>query len=294
MFLSEFSITSTEQQAFVLGGPHVVTPHAAIRLTILMLLDSVFRTTRTFTMIRTFCILAYASIVSVESFVIRCGVGSQQPPQHAFRTKTTSLNAFDIAGTASAVDAFYHSQPYAAAFMTCSFKASAADLVVQSQTDEQEQAEENSRRAGIVDFDIQRNVGFLLYGGIYQGCVQEYLYNHVFPSVFGDSHSWLAVVEQVALDMVVLTPFMCLPVAYAIKAFLSADDSVLDGLRKYVSHVQNEGLLLRYWSIWAPVQFLTFGFVPSHLRIPFIAFVSFFWLMILSNISSQDTQPTKQ
>lgn len=245
-------------------------------------------------MIRTSLLLACASAVSVESFVIQGGVGYPRPPQRAIRTKTTSLQAFDIAGTASAVDAFYHSQPYAAAFMTCSFKASAADLVVQSQTDEQKQVEEKSRRQGSLDFDIQRNVGFLLYGGIYQGCVQEYLYNHVFPSVFGDSNSWLTVLEQVALDMVVLTPFLCLPVAYAMKAILSADDSVLDGLRKYVSHVQNEGLLLRYWSIWAPVQVLTFGFVPSHLRIPFIAFVSFFWLMILSNISSQDTQPTKE
>ena len=245
-------------------------------------------------MIRILFVVALATIVSVESFVIQSGVGRGPPfPQQTFSPMTTSLKAFDVAGTASAVDAFYHSQPYAAAFMTCSFKASAADLVVQSQTDEPQQ-DEKSGTAGSLDFDMQRNVGFLLYGGIYQGCVQEYLYNHVFPSVFGDSHSWVTVLEQVALDMVVLTPFLCLPVAYAMKAVLSADDNLLDGLRKYVSHVQNEGLLVRYWSIWAPVQFLTFGFVPSHLRIPFIAFVSFFWLMILSNISSQDTQANKE
>jgi hypothetical protein len=27
-------------------------------------------------------------------------------------------------------------------------------------------------------------------------CVQEYLYNHVFPSVFGDSHSWVTVLLE--------------------------------------------------------------------------------------------------
>ena len=133
-----------------------------------------------------------------------------------------------------------------------------------------------------------------MYGGVYQGCVQEFLYNNVFPSVFGDSHSWTTVLEQVALDMAVLTPFLCLPVAYAMKAVLSSEDSLEDALRKYISHVKNEGLLVRYWSIWAPVQVLTFGFVPMHLRIPFIAFVSFFWLMILSNISSQDSEAVKE
>jgi hypothetical protein len=235
-------------------------------------------------MTSTLFLLAFAAnLVSVEGFVPAMrGMGKPT-------FTTTSLKAFDIAGTTSAIDAFYHTQPYAAAFMTCSFKASAADLVVQRQNDD-----DVSEKNKPLDFDFQRNVGFLLYGGIYQGCVQEYLYNNIFPSVFGDSQSWLTVVEQVAVDMIVLTPFMCLPVAYMTKSLIAVDENIVDGLRKYVSHVQNEGLLLRYWSIWAPVQVLTFGFVPSHLRIPFIAFVSFFWLMILSNISSQKTQTTSE
>jgi protein Mpv17 len=233
-------------------------------------------------MIRTGFLLAFAAtLVSVEGFV----PATSRVGKPTFTT--TSLKAFDIAGTTSAIDAFYHTQPYAAAFMTCGFKASAADLVVQRQNDD-----EVTEKRKALDFDFQRNVGFLLYGGIYQGCAQEYLYNTFFPSVFGDSQSWVTVLEQVAVDMIVLTPFMCLPVAYMTKALIAADENVVDGLHKYVSHVQNEGLLLRYWSIWAPVQVLTFGFVPTHLRIPFIAFVSFFWLMILSNISSQKTQTT--
>jgi len=35
------------------------------------------------------------------------------------------------------------------------------------------------------------------------------------------------------------------------------------------------------------VQCLTFGVVPPHWRIPFIALVSFFWLIVLSSISSR-------
>lgn len=200
---------------------------------------------------------------------------------------TTTLNAFDIGATANlvgAVDTFYHTQPYAAAFVTCSVKASAADLVVQSNTDDDDSAVQEDATN---EFDISRTFAFWLYGGLYQGCMQEYMYNSVFPSVFGDSHSWLTVLEQVALDMAVLTPFLCLPVAYLVKASVAQDENLWDGLKKYWNHVQNEKLLIRYWSLWAPVQVLTFGFIPHHLRIPFIAFVSFFWLMILSNISAQ-------
>jgi protein Mpv17 len=202
---------------------------------------------------------------------------------------TSSLNAFDIGATANligAVDTFYHTQPYAAAFVTCSVKASAADLVVQSKTEDDASAT-TSVEEQTNDFDISRTFAFWLYGGLYQGCMQEYLFNNVFPSVFGDSQSWITVLEEVSLDMAVLTPFLCLPVAYLVKASVAEDENLFDGLSKYWNHVQNEKLLIRYWSLWAPVQVLTFGFVPHHLRIPFIAFVSFFWLMTLSNISAQ-------
>ena len=228
------------------------------------------------TMIRNTLLLALAA-ASVEA-VVPSNRGVAKPS-----FTMTSLKSFDI------IAAFYDTQPYAAAFMICSFKASAADLVVQSQDEEQKQKDKEPA----LDFDLQRNLGFLLYGGIYQGCVQEYLYNTVFPSVFGDSHSWLSVFEQVALDMTVLTPFVCLPISYMMRAAV-ADESLLDGLRKYASHVQYEGLLQRYWSIWAPVQVLTFGFLPHHLRIPFVAFVSFFWLMILSSLSKKETLTTDE
>eukprot|EP00545_Synedropsis_sp_CCMP1620_P003230 CAMPEP_0119013516 /NCGR_PEP_ID=MMETSP1176-20130426/8490_1 /TAXON_ID=265551 /ORGANISM="Synedropsis recta cf, Strain CCMP1620" /LENGTH=283 /DNA_ID=CAMNT_0006966609 /DNA_START=47 /DNA_END=899 /DNA_ORIENTATION=- len=215
------------------------------------------------------------------------------------KPSVTSLNAVDIASTANligAVDTFYHTQPYAAAFVTCSVKASAADLVVQSNTDTEEDTtlsmdttqEENN------DFDISRTFAFWLYGGLYQGCMQEYLYNSVFPSVFGDSQSWVTVLQEVALDMSILTPFLCLPVAYIVKAGVAQDENLFDGLSKYWNHVQNEQLLIKYWSLWAPVQVLTFGVIPHHLRIPFVAFVSFFWLMRLSNISAKLKQLSKK
>jgi len=180
----------------------------------------------------------------------------------------------------TALDSFYQTQPYQAAFLTCSMKASAADWVVQTRQEQEEKEE----------LDIQRNVAFIVYGGLYQGIFQQFLYNTLFPMVFGNDVTVSSVIEQVAVDMTVLTPFLCLPVAYLVKSSMNADESFQDGLEKYWKHVQQEGLLQKYWMLWIPVQTLTFGVIPQHLRIVFIACVSFVWLMILSSISSTQEQ----
>ena len=61
----------------------------------------------------------------------------------------------------------------------------------------------------------------------------------------------------------------------------------------YWEHLYKEAdakrdLLTKYWLLWTPVQFATFGVVPPQYRIAFIAVVSFFWLIVLSTISSRD------
>lgn len=239
-------------------------------------------------------ILNFVVIVSaVQAFSPSSTITSR----HSSRT---SLNAFDVASTfniADALNTFYETQPYTAAFVTCSVKASAADIVVQN--NEGNQAEEQVAALAPVetekpDLDLQRTLGLCLYGGLYQGMAQEFLYNNVFPSLFGEDDSLRTVLSQVALDMSVITPFVCLPVAYMAKASVAEGEDLMDGLRKYVNHVQNEGILFKYWAFWAPFQFMTFGVVPHHLRIPFIAFFSFFWLMILSNVSARQESPVSE
>ena len=92
--------------------------------------------------------------------------------------------------------------------------------------------------------------------------------------------------RQVLTDQFVLTPLVCLPVAYVFKA-VAFRYGVNEGLRRYLADAQRD-LLLKYWLIWGPVQCLTFSVVPAQWRIPFIACVSFVWTFILSSISSRD------
>ena len=87
--------------------------------------------------------------------------------------------------------------------------------------------------------------------------------------------------------------FSCLfsTTVYTLKALL-AGETPLDGISKYIQHISSQHILLRYWSIWFPVGCLNFAVVPEHLRVPFGAVVSFFWVCLLSSIAAKDGDET--
>ena len=103
--------------------------------------------------------------------------------------------------------------------------------------------------------------------------------------VFGTGTDFSTVAVKVLFDQLVLTPLLCLPIAYLVKAAVFGRP-LSSGLEHYMEDAKRD-LLWKYWAIWTPTQCLTFSIVPDHLRIPFIAVVSFFWLIILSNITSR-------
>lgn len=209
----------------------------------------------------------------------------------------------------SGINTFFQTQPYLAAFLTCSFKASAADIIAQQQEvnkddDDDEdapaatslaaEAEATTTTEPEVRVDFSRNLGFLLYGGLYTGMAQNYLFNVIYPAWIGSGDSWEIITKQVVADNLIFGPFLCLPLAYAFKAaFTSEEDLSVDtfrqGLEKYVEDVTTRGLLFKYWTIWIPVQFLTFGVIPPHFRVAFVAAVSFFWIFILSSVAADES-----
>jgi len=209
----------------------------------------------------------------------------------------------------SKIDTFYQTAPYMSAFVTCGIKASAADLVAQKRSmgnndettnDEQQppsQSQLQSNQEFTLDMEamkdvnvkdeveVQRNIAFILYGGLYQGIAQQYIYNYLFPQWFGTGTDIHTVLTKVIFDLIVISPLLCIPIAYLVKAVIYGQ-TMTEGLEKYVDDVIHKNVLLAYYSIWFPAGLCSFGLVPDHLRIAFIAFVSFFWLIILSTISS--------
>jgi protein Mpv17 len=204
-----------------------------------------------------------------------------------------TVNAFAI------IDQVFQSSPYATAAITCGIKASSADWIAQKRqyrlrrqkgtdillnTTSTASALPAKSRSGKTD--MQRNIAFLLYGSLYQGIAQEFIYNHLYPLYFGTGTDAHVVLVKVAFDLLVQTTLVTLPIAYLTKAIIYKY-SFREAMQRYIDDVRNHGLLVKYFSLWGPVQCITFSIIPEHYRIAFIAFVSFFWLIILSTISSR-------
>jgi hypothetical protein len=197
----------------------------------------------------------------------------------------------------NAVEEFYTESPVQAAFLTCALKASAADAVAQLRQLTVTDTESNSKGVDnrglhhdlpFLNIQIPRNLAFLLYGGMYQGVAQHFIYNVLFPDWFGHGTDVLTVACKVLTDITFLGPCISLPISFAIKAAVyGSSNPFADGLKKYEQNVVEKDLLFKYWMLWAPVNTITFSVIPEHLRILFMASISFFWLICLSSISNK-------
>lgn len=194
------------------------------------------------------------------------------------RGRTTAF--IDPKTIMSTVGSFYRTQPYRAAFVTSAIKGVAADVVAQKAESKPSQEEVMRGGASTPRFDVKRNLAFLLYAGIYQGMGLELIYNVLLPQLCGSSNFL-----KVLVSMLVVSPFLTLPMAYVFKA-LVFQKSMTTALGEYSRDVR-QGLLKTYWKIWIPFQTLAFVVVPTHFRIAFIAAISFAWMILFSSISSK-------
>ncbi len=223
-------------------------------------------------------------------------VSSAFPPTNDQRPFECRTNAFQlnslVTSTLGAADAFWRNSPYIAAALTCGFKASAADYVAQRRqlNDDEEQYDTSCDTALAINeprrIDLKRNFAFIVYGSLYQGMAQEYIYNHLYPVFFGSGVDIVTVLSKVLFDLLIQTTLITLPIAYMTKALIYRY-SLGEAWRRYVDDIRNQGLLTKYFVLWGPVQCMTFSIIPEHFRVTFIAFVSFFWLIILSTIASK-------
>ena len=176
--------------------------------------------------------------------------------------------------TLAEVSEFYQTYPLQSAVLTCGFKASIADGIAQFKAKTTEK----------FSLEFRRNAAYVLYGGLFVGIMCHLEYDHLFPILFGTEKAH--VLEKVLFDDFVSAPLMWLPPAYFIKAMVY-DYPIKEGFQKYIDDIQNNDLLLRYWSIWVPAQSISFSVVPDHLRVAFMASVSFFWFILFSSVSSK-------
>ena len=174
-------------------------------------------------------------------------------------------------GALVAINTFWKAHPLVAAATVCATKASLADVVAQRSNEK---------------FVLRRTVAFLIYGALYQGMVQELIYNNLYSYLFGTGTNFAVAIKKVLFDAFFHNALICIPMAYAVKAFVF-QYPIRKGIQQYIDDVVHHGLLLKYYALWMPVNAMIFTIVPPHLRISVMAVVSFFWMIILSTISSR-------
>jgi len=171
--------------------------------------------------------------------------------------------------------------PFAFGVGVSCVKTGAADALVQTVVERKE------------EFDYRRNAIFLLWGAVYLGGVQYFVYNTLFTRVLfpsagkfvakpfrqklADTAGQVTVVKQVFLDQFVHHPFVLFPAFYTTKQFM--EDGKFDGstvpiaLQKYAQNYQAD--LLACWTTWVPAFLVNFSICPLWARVPFVAVISF-------------------
>jgi len=216
------------------------------------------------------------------------------------------------------VSDFYQNFPIQSAVLTCGVKASVADTIAQVKPQIEEkknnrieedkenhvsstlspvdtQQSHNPETKPFFDWEARRNLAYVLYGGIFVGFLSHIEYNCLFPVLFGTEHTLATTVKEVLFDNLLAAPTVYLPPAYFIKAWIYGSDETNNnqkgifekGLQKYLVDVKENQLLNKYWTIWFPAQSISFSVIPDHLRVVFMASVSFFWFILFSTVSSQ-------
>jgi protein Mpv17 len=184
----------------------------------------------------------------------------------------------------SDVNEFYQQYPLQSAILTCGVKASVADGIAQLRS-RIANLKDSSEVNEIFNLEFRRNLAYIIYGGIFVGAACHFEYDCIFPVLFGNEHSLQTIIKEVAFDNFVSAPLFWLPPAYLIKA-LVYEKGLDEGLQNYVNDIKSNGLLQKYLSIWLPAQSISFSVVPDHLRVAFMASISFFWFILFSTVSS--------
>jgi len=167
-------------------------------------------------------------------------------------------------------------------------KAGLADLLVQLNT--REPTLERSR------LNYRRLATFVLTGAVYQGLFQYWLFNVVLPTLL-PGHSLRATLQKVLAANLIADPVFFFPFFYILHEALACSpgqvfrmSTVSSALGKYYANCLYDWR--NSWSIWLPGHAITYGVMPPHLRMPWIAAVSFGYIALLS--VTRGSRPTQK
>ena len=161
--------------------------------------------------------------------------------------------------------------PVATAVTVTATKAGVADLMVQFVVEGRETV------------DTRRTLLFTSFGGSYQGLWQYFMYNKLYEGIW-PGRGWKNTIAKIAASNIISDPVFFFPTFYTFREICNTGEvstrSFTDGVTKYSHNYWNDWL--NSWAIWIPGYTVTYAVVPPHLRMPWIASVSFGYVCLLS------------
>lgn len=153
-------------------------------------------------------------------------------------------------------------------FGTAVTKAVSADIVAQKLIEGKE------------ELDFKRTGLFFCFGAFYSGIICNALYSRIYPFLFQSRFHKLNAFASAVSDNFINTPFILFPTLYAMKEIFFVGGTLQTAYKKYKAEIWEA--CLTGWKIWIPAHCVTFGVVPTHLRLPYVSCVSFFFFTIIS------------
>lgn len=138
------------------------------------------------------------------------------------------------------------------------------------------------------EFHLRRSIAFGIHGLLYIGVVQYVLWIRIFPFIIRNLPAKVARREtstMVVMDMALHIPFLYFPVFYVLKELIVNEGNLNTLMLRSAYTIWRTNLcedIKMSWTVWGPVQCVTFSIIPMHLRVPFVSAVNFMWTCILS------------
>jgi protein Mpv17 len=154
-------------------------------------------------------------------------------------------------------------------------KAGLADAFVQTQVERKS------------ELDPRRLATFTLFGFAYQGGFQYWMMNKLWERMFPGAQL-VPVVQKILATNLISDPVFFFPAFYTLRETLTKPSQALAAPQTvvYAALSKYRGRFLEdwrnTWMVWFPGHAVTYGVMPIHLRMPWVATLSFGYLCILS------------
>jgi Mpv17 / PMP22 family len=150
-----------------------------------------------------------------------------------------------------------------------------------------------------IPWNAKRTLVFGAFGLFYQGMVQYVIVNLFWERIF-PCNKPRAVVSKICAMNLLSDPLLFMPTFYIFKQVMmtgassasAAGASVSGGGGAFIATTVKAALLAykancfmdwrNSWLVWFPGHAVTYGVMPMHKRIPWMAFLSFFYMCVLS------------